>query len=1563
MSALARSITRVAIPLLFLSCASAYAGVITFEDLPDAFFFNGGGQNIGNFYPGVTFGPNVTGLGVSRFGGYASDAFPPHSGDVVVWDAADPNITVAFSSPIPHVGIWYTSFDPLTLQAFDASNNVLGTVIGDPNTDGTTGTSSYLSISNPGISYVSVASSPGLFTLDDVTTAPEPSTFGLLAASFLAMCLCRCFGSGASGLAPCFGSRRCGPAGATKFPGDARSQASARGYPGRLAGILGRLLLPPPGSRFLLVALVLLCLPGLALSQSSLTIGAPADGKLTSPFSWCCTYQQVFSSSDFPGSVCHGDVCVGVPGYTISSIAFTGAQGITSGNGVLYDAVYTITLSTTTTPVNGLNTSDLSKNIGFNSQTFYSAHLVGSIPNGQALTFTGNPYTYYPQAGNLLVTITQTSADLSKCIATPQGGYWLCPPGISLDARSGTANGLFSSAYPNEAAGVGNNRGSVVTFGVTPTVPPCTAPSITTQPSSQSITTGSSATLSVAAGGTSLQYQWYANNTLISGANASSYSTGPLASTTTYNVVVTNACGSVTSATATVTVAPCSPAAILTQPTDTTVTSGNSATLGVAATGTALQYQWYQGTSLIPGATSSTFTTGPLANTSQFYVVVTGQCGAPVTSRTVTVTATPACTPPTIVVPPASQSVVTGTSATLAVIANGSTLQYQWYQSGGTLIPGATTSAYTTPPLGSPSYYYVTIRNSCGSAQSPIVVVEIDVPLGPPSSFNPTGTTKEPVNTATGSYYTSHADLKVQGRGVAFSLVRFYNSNDAYSGPLGVGWTHSYNLFLTVDGQTGVVAIKQGDGSRIYFAPAGTTTYSAVTVGLSDRLAKNPDGTFTLTRKNQLRLVFSPDGKLMKTVDRNGNTQSLTYNSAGYLTVVADSSGRSFAFTNDANGHLLTVSDPIGRLIRYSYSYDASGNLATFQDALGGTTQYSYDSGHRLVSATDSRGVVYVENTYDAQGRVVLQKNGRGLSTTLAYNTPGANMTSITDALGNTTKHVYDSNLRLVQNVNPNGGTTTFGYDANNNKASIINPNGRTTTSTYDAYGNVTSITNPLGQTALFSYDVFNNNLTATDPTGKVTQFTYDAAGNRISITDPLGNTMAFTYDATGNVLSRTNALGHKTTMTYDGNGNVTSVKNSAGNTSTFTYDAVSRLVFAADGNGHGRALNYDALDRKVKTRDPLGNDGAGNKVAVNLGNGVRTAYAYDDANRLVSAVNASGVQVLNSYAYTLDKVGNRVQVRDAAGGLTRYGYDALNRLVSWTTPSGQVTTYGYDAVGNRTSQTSSAGTVSYTYDAADRLLVGGASSYTYDGNGNRLTKTTGSATLAYSFDSLNRLTAVSGGGVAAQYQYDGDGSRVGQQVGSSTYRYALDVVRSNASVLIENGPDGNTNYQYGLSKLSGSSTTFEYFYQVDGVGSTVAVTDTTGSLKASYAYDPWGRLLNPVDPLGTRQKVKFTGEALDPQTGLYFLGTRYYDPLVGRFISKDPLPGLAPLPQTTNGYAYALSNPVNQIDPSGLAAEPVSSGQTLSTGVPRALQSWTSLFLPWLGSVQPHVINPAISR
>src|SRR5882762_2891368 len=197
------------------------------------------------------------------------------------------------------------------------------------------------------------------------------------------------------------------------------------------------------------------------------------------------------------------------------------------------------------------------------------------------------------------------------------------------------------------------------------------APSLTTQPASQAVAVGQTATFSVAATGTApLSYQWQKNGAAIIGATSSTYTTP--ATTTSDNgaqftVVVSNSVGKATSNAATLTVSATAVApSITTQPASQTVTAGQTATFSVAATGTApLSYQWQKNGAAITGATSSTYTT-PATTTSdngaQFTVVVSNSVGK-ATSNAATLTVSAAAVAPSITTQPASQTVTAGQTA------------------------------------------------------------------------------------------------------------------------------------------------------------------------------------------------------------------------------------------------------------------------------------------------------------------------------------------------------------------------------------------------------------------------------------------------------------------------------------------------------------------------------------------------------------------------------------------------------------------------------------------------------------------------------------------------------------------------------------------------------------------------------------------------------------------------------------------------------------------------------------------------------------------------------------
>src|ERR1700719_3762641 len=262
----------------------------------------------------------------------------------------------------------------------------------------------------------------------------------------------------------------------------------------------------------------------------------------------------------------------------------------------------------------------------------------------------------------------------------PFGVFGITTPSTIAPGSSATLSVSFS---PTTA---GSGSGSISITGNDPQTPTTTitltgtatsaaiVPTITTPPTNQTVTAGQTATFAVVAAGTApLSYQWQKSGANIAGASSASYTT-PVTATTdsgsTYVVVVTNTAGTVTSATATLTVnaAPVAPT-ITTQPANQTVTAGQAATFAVVAAGTApLSYQWQKSGANIAGASSASYTTPVTATTdsgSAFAVVVTNTAGT-VTSATATLTVNAAPVAPTITTQPANQTVTAGQAATFA---------------------------------------------------------------------------------------------------------------------------------------------------------------------------------------------------------------------------------------------------------------------------------------------------------------------------------------------------------------------------------------------------------------------------------------------------------------------------------------------------------------------------------------------------------------------------------------------------------------------------------------------------------------------------------------------------------------------------------------------------------------------------------------------------------------------------------------------------------------------------------------------------------------------------------
>jgi RHS repeat-associated protein len=456
---------------------------------------------------------------------------------------------------------------------------------------------------------------------------------------------------------------------------------------------------------------------------------------------------------------------------------------------------------------------------------------------------------------------------------------------------------------------------------------------------------------------------------------------------------------------------------------------------------------------------------------------------------------------------------------------------------------------------------------------------------------------------------------------------------------------------------------------------------------------------------------------------------------------------------------------------------------------------------------------------------------------------------------------------------------------------------------------NVATSIDAKGQKTSFAYDSANRLTTITYADASTVSYSYDADGNRTSMADAHGTT-SYAYDALDRVRSIAQP-GGTVLYAYDKVGNRVSLTYPDSKRMTYTYDAANRLAQVRDWKGRTFTYTYDAGNNLNKIAYP---------------NTTAAAFSFDAANRLTNIVHSKSGVAFRSFAYALDSAGNRTSVTDN-GIATTFKYDPLNQLSS-ATSRGTLISWTYDAVGNRLQQVAPSGRISYTYDASDRMLTAGNLTFSYDNNGNLITKGTPGGNVSFTFDATNRLASMAGPGFATTFGYDGDGNRVSQNASTGAYAYVNDVNTTLPVVLHETGPDGTIDYGYGgpnvLESISGA---FNYFYHGDALGSTVDLTSTAGTTSATYSYDAWGNALSVTGSVATQNKFRFTGQGLDPGTGLYYLRNRYLQTDLGHFISKDPIFGAPTMPLTNHRYMYGMNNPATYTDPDGRDARLVNQG------------------------------------
>jgi RHS repeat-associated protein len=214
------------------------------------------------------------------------------------------------------------------------------------------------------------------------------------------------------------------------------------------------------------------------------------------------------------------------------------------------------------------------------------------------------------------------------------------------------------------------------------------------------------------------------------------------------------------------------------------------------------------------------------------------------------------------------------------------------------------------------------------------------------------------------------------------------------------------------------------------------------------------------------------------------------------------------------------------------------------------------------------------------------------------------------------------------------------------------------------------------------------------------------------------------------------------------------------------------------------------------------------------------------------------------------------------------------------------------------------------SYDAANHIAQFNSTAYSYDANGNLLTD----GQRNYTWDPANRLTQISGSSTAS-FQYGPYNRRTSKTINGNQTGYLYDginpVQEQTGSTVTANLLSGGVDELFTRTTASKSDN-----YLTDALGSTLALTDTTGAVNTQYSYEAYGN--TTASGTASDNAYQYTGRENDG-TGLYYYRARYYDTQTSRFISQDPI-GFG---GGVNQFAYVNGNPLSRIDPYGLADIP----------------------------------------
>jgi RHS repeat-associated protein len=685
-----------------------------------------------------------------------------------------------------------------------------------------------------------------------------------------------------------------------------------------------------------------------------------------------------------------------------------------------------------------------------------------------------------------------------------------------------------------------------------------------------------------------------------------------------------------------------------------------------------------------------------------------------------------------------------------------------------------------------------------------------------------------------------------------------------------------------------------------------------------------------------------------------GDTTTFTYNSGN--TVVTDPNGHTTTYAFDSTGRTTSVTDGLGHV--HSQTWNADNQPVDFTSPVNqstGKTDHSvYDTKNNLTSNTapgnGSTAGASSSATFNASGAHPnfpdAATNAQGQTTSFHYDSPTAaspNLQSVSQSIGSpgvdTTleSFTYDSTQKgqIDSSTDINHNQTTYHYDASHRLDKITPPSPQgVTTLGHDSLSRVSTVQDGLLQTTTYTYDGDDRVSRIDYPDSTYVTFTYDGDGNVTQVYDSNGAlTENYGYDRKSRLTSDSGATGTDT-YTYDAADNRTTVTDGGG-TVTYAYDAANNTCWAYVGS----STNACASAPTGATRFSYDNDD--NRTHTYYPGNVDMSQVWDNGDRLkeIKAINTVGPTTLTDFTYTYtDTAGTdrdrRATVLDANNNKTTYSYDpdrgwlteALTKTAGGTGSTVSDYKFKYDPNGNLIHRTDASGSIWTTlgYDNANQLcwkVAGnladtggrqpctptptGATTFSYDADGQQLSQS-GRGSLTWS--KRHQPTSVFG---STMSYFGADATRIAD--GSDTFKYnagGLGTKTTGAtSAYYTRDPDGQL--------LSDRTTGGTYNYIFDGLGSIVALTNSSGTVSKTYSYDPYGTVTAGSGSVDN--PWQYGGGYWDPAAGVEKFGQRYYDPSIARWTQPDPIDATGI--QQGNRWIYAGCDPSNQTDPTGLSS------------------------------------------